>query len=121
MRDYRQLNVWKKAHKLALLIYGATRAFPVDERFGLVSQMRRAAVSIPSNIAEGSGRGSDQDYARFARIAAGSVNELEYQCILAKDLGYLSEPDAKRLVEYSAEVRRMLGGLIDTLTHPMAG
>ncbi|CAD7851210.1 MAG: hypothetical protein [Olavius algarvensis Gamma 1 endosymbiont] len=103
MGDYRQLSVWAKAHQLVLLVYRKTRQFPADERFGLISQMRRAAASIPSNIAEGSGRGSDQDFARFARIATGSTNELEYQCILAKDLGYLAEQDAMQLVQSCAD------------------
>jgi len=74
MGDYRQLSVWGKVHQLVLLVYRKTQRFPADERFGLTSQMRRVAVFIPSNIAEGSGRGSDQDCDRFARIAAGSTS-----------------------------------------------
>jgi len=115
VRDYRKLQVWEKAHRLTLEVYRRTEAFPTDERFGLALQMRRSAVSIPSNIAEGCGRGSDADFARFARIAAGSANELEYQCTLAGDLGYLPLSAAEQLIGTCAEVRRMLSGLIDAL------
>ena len=82
----------------------------------LLSQMRRAAVSIPANIAEGRGRGTGKDFARFLRITAGSVNELEYQSLLARDLGYLDTRSAGDLFERCSEVRRMLAGLLDRLS-----
>jgi four helix bundle protein len=115
MRDYRRLVVRSRAHALALTVYRETAGFPHEERFGLVSQMRRAAVSVPSNIAEGCGRGSDSDFARFLRIAWGSVNEIEYQATLARDLGYLSENSATLIDKQCSEVRRMLTGLLNKL------
>lgn len=115
MRDYRKLGVWEKAHLLALEVYTATKGFPEAERFGLSAQMRRCAVSVPSNIAEGCGRGTDADFARFVRIAAGSANELEYQCLLSRDLFYLSPDQADALMARCSEVRRMLSGLLSKL------
>ncbi len=116
MQDFRQLKVWSKAHGLALAIYKATRTFPTEERYGLVSQMRRSAVSVPSNLAEGCGRGSDRDFARFVHIAAGSVSELEYQILLAYELGYLREASVQQLDLQANEIKKMLGGLIQRLT-----
>ncbi|RNE92695.1 four helix bundle protein [Marichromatium sp. AB32] len=118
MRDYRKLSVWHKAHALTLAIYETTQGFPPSERFGLVPQMRRAASSVPSNLAEGCGRGSDADFARFVRIAAGSVNELEYQCLLARDLHYLPAAHADERMRECAEIRRMLAGLLTSLAPP---
>jgi len=110
VRDYRQFLVWQKAHLLTLEIYEITRLFPADERFGLTSQLRRAALSIPSNIAEGAGRNSDSDFARFLDIAGGSANELEYQLLLAHDLGYIPEGAYQPLLSQLSEVRRLLTG-----------
>ena len=90
MKDFRQLKVWEKAHGLTLEIYKATLVFPADERFGLTSQMRRCSSSIGANIAEGCGRSSDGDFCRFLEIAMGSVTELDYHLLLARDLGYLN-------------------------------
>jgi four helix bundle protein len=87
MQDFRNLLVWQKSHELVLEIYRISRDFPREELFGLTSQMRRCAVSVPSNIAEGCGRGSDPDFARFLIIAMGSCSELEYQVLLSRDLG----------------------------------
>jgi four helix bundle protein len=87
MRDFRKLMVWQKAHQLTLGIYELTANFPRDEVYGLTSQVRRAAASIPANVAEGCGRDGDTELARFLRIAMGSANELEYHLILARDLG----------------------------------
>ena len=111
MRDYRRLLVWQKAHQLALGIYRATEAFPSSERYGLTSQLRRSAVSVPSNLAEGSGRHTDRDFSRFVSIAAGSANEVEYQLLLALDLGYLRGTDHARLTDQTTEIRRMLTAL----------
>lgn len=93
MGNYRELAVWKQAHRLAMEVYRSTIAFPESERYGLVAQMRRAAVSIVSNIAEGSVRNSGRDQVKFFRIAHGSVCELECQLLLSRDVGLLA-PDA---------------------------
>ncbi|CAG0926399.1 hypothetical protein TFLX_00054 [Thermoflexales bacterium] len=112
MKDFRELKIWEKAHHLTLAIYHTTAAFPSEERYGLTSQMRRSAASIPTNIAEGCGRGSDDDFRRFLQIAMGSASELEYQLILAHDLGYLASADHERLSTAVIEVKRMLASLI---------
>jgi four helix bundle protein len=91
MQDFRQLKVWEKAHHLALEVYKATSTFPKEEIYGLTSQLRRASGSIPTNIAEGCGRNTDADFARFLQIAMGSASETEYQLILAYDLEFLSK------------------------------
>ncbi|TKB73905.1 MAG: four helix bundle protein [Nitrospira sp.] len=115
MRDFRQLKVWEKAHKLTLAIYHATATFPQDELFGLTSQLRRAAVSIPANIAEGCGRSSEPELARFLRIALGSASELEYHIILSTDLCYLNKTVSQPLFKQVTEVKRMLTSLIQKL------
>lgn len=86
MKDFRSLQVWEKAHRLALEIYKATQDFPREESYGLTSQLRRAAASIPTNIAEGCGRGSDRELAQFIQIAVGSASEVEYLLELSHDL-----------------------------------
>ena len=112
MGDYRQLAVWKRAYTLTAEIYRSTRPFPDSERYGLTSQMRRAAISILSNIAEGSGRQSDREQVRFLRIARGSTCELECQLLLSRDVGYL-KPGAWLILDSDCrEVGRMLTGLI---------
>lgn len=115
MRDFEQIQVGAKAHALTLAVYEVTGAFPGDERFGLTSQVRRAASSIGSNIAEGCGRDSDADFARFLHIAAGSASELEYQLLLARDLGYLAPAKHAELRASCREVRRMLYAFIEYL------
>ena len=112
MGDYRQLSVWKRAHGLALKIYRSTRSFPDFERYGLVAQMRRAAVSVVSNMAEGSGRQSDRELARFLRIARGSVCEVQCQLLLSRDLGYLQFDRWTILDADCREVSMMLNALI---------
>jgi four helix bundle protein len=116
MKNFRDLQVWKKAHALTLEIYQATSAFPDVERFGLTSQLRRATGSIPANLAEGCGRGSDADLRRFLQIAMGSASEAEYHLLLAYDLGYLAEPTYKRLTTDAQEIKRMLAAFILKLT-----
>ena len=91
MADFRQLKVWQKAHEITLDVYRITQTFPKAETYGLVSQMRRAAISIGCNIAEGRGRDGDAEFGRFIQIALGSAAELEYQLLVAKDLGYVPE------------------------------
>jgi four helix bundle protein len=85
MQDFRRLTVWQKAHQLTLVIYKVTRSFPDEEKFGLISQMRRSSSFIPTNIAEGCVRPTDNDFARFLYISLGSTSELEYQLLLAHD------------------------------------
>ena len=116
MRDYRRLKVWEKAHQFVLDLYRATRAFPTEERFGLTRELRRSAVSVPSNVAEGSGRGTDRDYARFLSIAAGSASEADYQILLARDLGYLDERTHAQLDAQVQEIKRMLNSFVQKLT-----
>lgn len=115
MQDYRKLMVWQKAHELVLALYAASRAFPDDERYGLTSQIRRAAASIPMNIAEGSGRDTGPDFRRFVYVAMGSANEVEYQLLLARDLSYVQRPVYDRLHGDLNEVKRMLTGLIQSI------
>ena len=115
MADFRDLSVWQSGHRLALDCYGATKRWPAHERFGLTSQVRRASISIGSNIAEGSGRGSDRDFARFLRIALGSANELESLLLVAEGLGYLQSEDHRALHEANRRVRQMLNGLVTSL------
>jgi len=107
---FRQLDVWQEAHKLVLMVYKATKSFPRDERFGLVSQMRRAAVSVPANIAEGFKRRGLSDKTRFYNISEGSLEEIKYFFILSKDLGYV--PSNEDLMAQAETVGRMLNGLI---------
>lgn len=115
MKDFRKLGVWMKGHRLTLDVYQATKAFPKDKRFGLVSQMRRSSASIPTNIAEGCGRSGDPELARFLQIAMGSASELEYQFILAKDLGYLQEASFISFLDDATQVKKMLASFIRTL------
>ena len=112
MRDFRELQVWKKTHDLTLDLYRATKKFPVDERFGLISQIRRCCGSIGANIAEGCGRQGNSELHRFLQIASGSGSELEYHLLLSRDLGYLEETEYDALAGKTVEVRRMLNALI---------
>ena len=115
MGNYRQLSVWKRAHRFALEIYRLTRGFPDRERYGISAQLRRASVSIVSNIAEGSGRQGDREHVRFLRIARGSVCEIECQLLLSLDLGYLQFEAWKLLDSDCQDLSRMLNGLIRSL------
>jgi four helix bundle protein len=110
------LQVWEKAHTLVLEIYRASVAFPVHERFGLTSQIRRSAASIPANLAEGCGRNGNAELARFASIAMGSASELEYHLLLARDLQFIDVTNYQKLHEHTVEVKRMLAGLQKSLT-----
>jgi len=115
VKDFRKLEVWEKAHQLAVSAYKATASFPKEEQYGLTSQIRRAALSIPANIAEGCGRGSDSDFARFLQIAMGSGSELEYEFILARDLGCLDATQHVELEKTVQSVKQMLAALLRTL------
>lgn len=111
MFNFEKLEVWQKAIDFADFVYSVTRAFPDDEKFGLTNQMRRAAVSISSNIAEGTSRFSRDDYARFLEIATGSLFEVVSQSLIAQRQKYLSEEDRRRLYAAAEEQSRMLSGL----------
>ncbi len=115
MRDFRSIKAWEKAHILTLEIYRATQRFPREELYGLASQMRRAASSIPANIAEGCGRAGDAELARFCQLSFGSASELEYWPLLARDLRYIDEADYDGLRAGTVEVKKMLGALLTTL------
>lgn len=106
--NYRELNAWKKSRLLVKKIYQLTAHFPNDEKFGLSSQMRRAAVSIPSNIAEGSGRGTNKSFANFISIAIGSAYELETQLWLSIDLEFISEKESNQIINDICEIQKML-------------
>jgi four helix bundle protein len=116
MRDFHQLSIWSKGHSLTLKIYTLTKSFPKEETFGLISQMRRAAYSVPCNIAEGCGRNSIPDFKRFLTIATGSSSELEYQLFLSKDLGYVSETVFKELELETIQLRKMIHSLIKKIS-----
>ena len=116
MRPFRDLIVWQKAHTVALAIYRETASFPRDEMYGLTSQMRRSASSVPTNIAEGSARDGHREFHQFLAIALGSAAELEYQILLSKDLGYLTVAKFDELDKNIAEVKRMLVALKRSLT-----
>ncbi|MGA1998734.1 MAG: four helix bundle protein [Terriglobales bacterium] len=116
-RSYEDLKVWQRAMDLVYVIYDMTRAFPKDELYGLVSQMRRAAVSIPSNIAEGKGRSTDKDFAVFLHHSRGSLHELETQIRIAHHLGYIPAAANPSLSELVSEVGRLLNGLINFATN----
>jgi four helix bundle protein len=115
MPDFKTLKVTAAARAAVSSVYSVTALFPTAERFGLTSQMRRAAVSIGSNIAEGAGRGTDREFDRFLRIARGSVHELEFQILVATDLRLLSPSDSARLPSCVSDVSRMLYALINRL------
>ena len=116
MGDYRRLSAWKRAQALVLAVYRSTQEFPITERYGLVAQLRRAAVSVVSNIAEGAGRQSDRELTRFLRIARGSVFELECQLLVARELGYFKADAWTALDAQCAEVSKMLLGLIRSIS-----
>jgi four helix bundle protein len=115
LRDFKTLQVWGKAHQLTLGIYEVMTTFPKDELYGLTSQMRRAAASIPANIAEGCGRTGDAELARFLQIAMGSASELEYHLLLAHDLGFLTSTIYNELDQNLADIKRMLNAFLQKL------
>ena len=115
MKSFRDIKVWNKAYELVLGVYKVTKEFPSEEKFGLTSQIRRAAVSIIANIAEGNKRRSDKDFGHFLNIAQGSVEELKCYLVPSKDLGYLAEGHYQEFFNLSEEIGRMLQGFIKTL------
>lgn len=112
MTSYKDLTVWQYSYYFGLDIYTITKKFPTEEKFGLASQLRRAAVSIPSNIAEGSKRSTRKDYRSFVVIAYGSGAEIETQLLFCKDLGYIEEIEYKKLEEKLIEIMKMLNSMI---------
>ena len=115
LKNFKELNVWDKAHKLTLKIYQTTSTFPREELYGLTSQIRRSGASVPTNIAEGCGRNSDAELARFLEISMGSASELEYLLLLTRDLNLLNSSDYTELTNEVIEVKRMLASFIKKL------
>ena len=111
MRPHEKLDVWKKSVEMVTTVYSLTGTFPSEERFGLVSQIRRAGVSIPANIAEGAARQSGKEFCRFLSIAQGSASELETELLIAKNLGYIPVEDYERIYNEINTIARMLVGL----------
>jgi four helix bundle protein len=116
VKSYRELIVWQKAMDLAESVYKLTSGFPREEIYGLTSQVRRSAVSIASNIAEGQGRSSTRDFLNFLSIARGSLCEMETQVLLAERLGYVQGHDGSGILNQAAEVGRLINGLANSLT-----
>lgn len=116
MTDYKKLLVWQKAYAFGIKLYTVTKSFPKEEIYGITSQLRRASVSIPSNIAEGSRRSTQKDFRLFLHIAYGSGAELEVQILFAKDLGYISDTTCNQLLQDLGEIMKMLNSLIQKLS-----
>jgi four helix bundle protein len=112
MKDFRDLKVWEKAHQLTLAIYRLTATFPREERFGLISQVRRCSASIGANIVEGCGKRGNAEFHRFLQIASGSASELDYHLLLSHDLGFLNDGLYHKLTEKLSHLRRMLTSLL---------
>jgi len=115
MRNYRDLQVWSKAHHLTLELYRISRQFPREETYGITSQLRRAAVSIGANLAEGCGRRTSSELARFVRIAMGSASELDYHLLLSRDLGFMAADEFTRASSAMIEVRKMLTSFLNSV------
>jgi four helix bundle protein len=111
MKNFRDLQVWHKAHSLTLTSYRITSTFPKQEMYGLISQIRRCAASIPANIAEGCGKRGNGEFYRFLNIALGSASELEYHFLLARDLSFVKEESYQQLERRVVEIKRMLASL----------
>jgi four helix bundle protein len=120
MRNYRELDVWEKSHKLTLELYRLSRSFPREETYGLTSQMRRAAVSIGANLAEECGRRTSPELARFVRIAMGSASELDYHLLLCRDFEFVTESQYERSVADLTRVRKMLSALLGSIETKLA-
>lgn len=108
MLDFKKLLFWERAYNLSLMIYKETESFPKEERYGLTSQIRRAAISIPINISEGAGRNSNKEFANFLQIAIGSACEVECELLLAKDIGYLEKSTFSILTQELREIRKII-------------
>ncbi len=115
MQDFKNLKVWEKAHLFVIKIYKITSNFPKEELYNLVSQTRRAAVSIPTNIAEGCGKNSSIELARYCQISMGSTTELEYLLLLSNELKYISDEDYKKFYDELIEIKKMLSSFLQKL------
>lgn len=111
MRDYRKYEVWRKSHRFACEIYTVTKAFPKDEMYGIISQLRRAALSIPTNLVEGTGRNSEKEFAYFINIGSGSAAEVEYLLEFSKEMKYISEDKHQEMTLEIITIRKMLNSL----------
>jgi len=121
LKTYKDLEVWQKAYAFCLEVYQATREFPAEEKYGLISQIRRSVISVPSNIAEGYGRKNLPEYIQFLYVAYGSLCELETQLLLSKDIGYIELAENDRLIETIGTIERMLKALIRSLENKRQG
>ena len=117
IRSFTDLDAWKQAHQLVLQVYEHTKNFPKEEQFGLTNQIRRAAVSVPSNIAEGFARGTKADKTQFYRVALGSLAELQSQLLIARDVQYLGNKEFMVTAGFSMAVRKLLNGLIKSASN----
>jgi four helix bundle protein len=113
--DYQELMVWRKAMDLAEEVYSQTRGFPKEEVYGLTAQIRRSAISIPSNLAEGAARAGEKEFLQFAHIARGSASELETQLLLAERIGFLPNPKSQELLSKLTSIKQLINGLIRSL------
>jgi four helix bundle protein len=120
MHNFKELKVWQEARTLVKAVYQLSKAFPDDERFGLTNQVRRSAISIPSNIAEGSGRKTQKDFCHFLYVSQGSSIELEIQLILAMDLEYINEETFSEIESALTTVQKMLNGLINSIENKIS-
>jgi four helix bundle protein len=118
VKSYRELIAWQKAMDLVVLVYRATAQFPREEVYGLTAQVRKASVSVPSNIAEGQGRFTTNEFLHFLSVATGSRNEAETQILIAERLGYLDNHQCEQILSLSAEVGRVVSGLVNSLSVP---
>ena len=121
MQRFQDIKAWQRSHQLTLDIYRLSSVLPDSERYGLISQIRRAAASVPTNIAEGSKRRTAQEYARFLNFAEASLAELEYLLLLSRDLGYVTRPAVEKPLRETGEIARMLNALrsrVARLPHP---
>ncbi|MFK5879108.1 MAG: four helix bundle protein [Flavobacteriaceae bacterium] len=108
MHNFKELNVWKESKDLCVLVYKLTKIFPTSEKYGIISQINRSSVSIPSNIAEGAGRNSNNDFARFIHIATGSSFELETQLMIAFEIGYIDNENFEKVINQLNKIQKML-------------
>jgi four helix bundle protein len=120
VKDYRELIVWQKAMDLVEAIYRTTAGFPKEGVYGLTSQLRRAAVSVPSNIAEGNGRNTTRDYVHFLGVAYGSIKEMETQVLIAERLQYIDAGRCDKLVKATGEIARLMSGLMNSLNRKLS-
>ena len=120
MRDYKKINAWTRSHRFVLGVYTLTEKFPSDEKFGIISQLRRAALSIPTNIAEGCGRSTERELVRFMDIASGSASEVDYLLYMAMELKYIDQNKYDRANNELTEIRKMISGYIKTVRNSKA-